>query len=52
MCRRWGQNHKEIWRGSWITGLKANAMIVFREYGTKFQELTEGGNCVEQLDNH
>ena len=35
-----------------VTGLKGNAVMVCREYGTKLQQLIEGGDSVEQLDNH
>jgi hypothetical protein len=35
-----------------VTGLKANAMMVCGECGTKHQQLVEGGELVEQLDNH
>jgi hypothetical protein len=32
--------------------LKANVMMVCREYGSKLQQLIEGGDFVEQLENH
>ena len=35
-----------------VSGFKANATMVCRENGKTPQQLTEGGEFVEQLDNH